>query len=85
VNRVTHYPELQAQADEELARRGMLGVWGYAILVALLIFKTDYVHDHPRIAIGSAACVLFATAIRLYLIVRKNHIYRANPKVWRML
>ncbi len=63
----------------------MLGVWGYAILVALLIFRTDYVHDHPRIAFGSAACVLVATAIRLYLIVRKNRIYPSNPQRWRIL
>ena len=44
------YPrELQAIADEELAHRSVIGVWGYLVLLALLYTSTNYCQDHPRI------------------------------------
>jgi hypothetical protein len=49
----TSVPALVAQADTELARRGVLGVWGYALLVALLLFGTSVV-CYSRVHGGSS-------------------------------
>ena len=77
--------DLRTQSDEELARRSLPAVWGYGFLVVLLILATSYVHDHPAITISGAAALLFFNAVRLYLIVRKDRIYPANRRRWRIL
>ena len=77
--------DLRTQSDEELARRSLPAVWGYGFLVVLLILATSYVHDHPAITISGAAALLFFNAVRLYLIVRKDRLYPANRRRWRIL
>ena len=63
----------------------MLGVWGYIVLVGLLLFQTSYVHDYPNIALGGSAFLLALTALRLMLLIRKGRLYSANPRRWRIL
>jgi signal transduction histidine kinase len=75
--------ELQRHADTELARRSVVGMWGYGILLLLFIFGTPYVHDHPALAIAGILGVLLSLAARLYLVIHKDPIYASNPRLWR--
>ena len=65
---------LQMQADEELARRSVSGVWGYGMMITLVIFVTTYVPDHPAIAITGAGVLIFAVAARVFLIFQKYFV-----------
>jgi signal transduction histidine kinase len=85
LDRYSDHDQLQQQADQELASRSVMGVWGYPILVALLLFRTKYPQDHPAITFTGVGCILLFTAARLYLIVRKDRIYPSNPRLWRAL
>jgi len=76
--------DLRQQADRELAIRGKLGVWGYTVLVLIVMSTTRYVHDHVAGAIGLTAVIAF-TAARCVLIVGKGQIYRRHPRRWRIL
>lgn len=75
--------ELQCLADEELARRGALGVWGYVILLALLFASTTYAHDHPAVTLSATAAILYSITSRIYLLKNKARLYAANPDRWR--
>ena len=86
--RLDRYPDqeqLQQQADQELASRSLMGVWGYVILVALLLFRTRYPQDYPISTAIAVAGILLLTAARLFLILRKDRIYSTNPRLWRAL
>jgi len=85
LERYSDHEQLQREADRELASRGLMGVWGYPILVALLLFRTAYPHDHPTITTIAASGIMLLSGFRLYLILRKDRIYGSSPKVWRVL
>jgi len=85
LERYSDHEQLQREADRELASRGLMGVWGYPILVALLLFRTAYPHDHPTITTIAASGIMLLSGFRLYLILRKDRIYGSSPKVWRAL
>ena len=74
---------LRTQRDDELARRGFVGVYGYLVLVSVLLFRTTLVHDHPAIAIGGSAVVLLTSALRLAILLARKRIYAAHPRLWR--
>src|SRR4051794_6981865 len=75
--------QLQSQADADLARRSLLGVWGYAVLIILLFSITSYGHDHPATALSGAGAIVLCTAWRIYLLKRKQRIYDRDPGRWR--
>jgi signal transduction histidine kinase len=77
--------ELQRQADAELARRSILGVWGYAILLILFFITTTYVHDHPFLTLTGTVGVFLSTVSRAYLIIRKDVVRAWSPRIWRGL
>ena len=85
LDRYSDHDHLREQADRELAGRSLMGVWGYPILVALLLFRTTYPRDHPAITSIGVSSILLFTAARLLLILRKDRIYPTRPLLWRTL
>jgi signal transduction histidine kinase len=79
----TDQAELQRQADAELARRSVLGMWGHGILLVLFFFTTPYLHDHPALAVAGTSGVFLSLALRVYLVIHKDAIYASDPRLWR--
>jgi signal transduction histidine kinase len=77
--------ELQRQADAELARRSVLGLWGFPILLLLFFLATSYLHDHPTVATVGTSGVVVSLVSRAYLGFRRDTIYASNPSRWRGL
>ena len=77
--------ELQRQADAELARRSVLGLWGFPILLFLFFLVTSYLHDHPIVATVGTSGVVVSLMARAYLGFRRDTIYASNPSRWRGL
>ena len=74
--------DLQKQADEDLARRSLLGVWGYGLLIAVLLSATSFVPDHPAVSAIGVGLLVFSLALRVYLVLRRG---RMAPHLWRVL
>ncbi len=82
---MTRDKALHEKADADLARRSLLGVWGYSYLTLALLFATDYRKDHPRITFAVVATTLFLLSARLLIIRGKKRVYPAHPFAWRGL
>jgi len=78
-------PELSAQADTELARRALPGVWANIGMVQFLLFGSDYFKNEPIVASIFAVVTLAACVFRVFIILRKDLIYSVNPRRWRVL
>jgi PAS domain S-box-containing protein len=76
---------LLEKADEDLAHRTLVGVWGYSYLTLVLVFATDYRKDHPHITSAIVVVTLFLCAARLLIIRSKNRLYPSHPRAWRGL
>ncbi|MDQ6760030.1 MAG: ATP-binding protein [Acidobacteriota bacterium] len=76
-------PELSAQADAELARRALPGVWANVGMVQFLLVGSDYFKSEPIVASIFATVMLAASVLRVFVIVRKDVIYSLNPQRWR--
>jgi len=76
---------LVAQADRDLARRGMPGVWAQFVMVQLLLAATRIFHDEPIAASLFTIGCIGASVLRMVLIVRMEDIYTRFPGVWRGL
>jgi signal transduction histidine kinase len=85
LDRYSDHDQLQQQADKELASRSLIGVWAYPILITLLLFRTRFPLDHSSITWTVVFGLLLFGSARLYLTVRKDRIYRFNPRRWRVL
>jgi signal transduction histidine kinase len=81
----SEHEELQGQADAELARRSVLAVWGFPILLLLLFFATPYVYDHPAVVITGAAGLSLSVLARIYLLARRTTMCPSNSSRWRAL
>jgi signal transduction histidine kinase len=79
----SEHEELQGQADAELARRSVLAVWGFPILLLLLFFATPYVHDHPTVVITGAVGLSVSVVARVYLLARRTTMFPSSR--WRAL
>jgi signal transduction histidine kinase len=77
-------PELSAQADAELARRALPGVWANVGMVQFLLIFSDFFKNQPIIASLFTTITLAASIMRLFVVLRKDVIYDASPSRWRL-
>jgi signal transduction histidine kinase len=77
--------ELLAEADADLARRALPGVWAVIGLVQFLLFASDFFRDRPIIASVFALVSVGASVLRLFMILRLPVLYPANPRRWGTL
>jgi signal transduction histidine kinase len=77
-------PDLRAEADRDLARRSIAGVFSYFILW-LIIYLTRQ-HEINRILMEFLGFILAGIAVgRLYLASRFDELYAAGIRRWRFL
>src|SRR6202035_38367 len=77
--------ELLAEADADLARRALPGVWAVIGLVQLLRFPSDFLRGRRIIASIFALVSIVASVLRLFMILRRPVLYPANPRRWGTL
>lgn len=75
--------ELRAEADHDLARRSVSGVFSY-FLIWLIIFYTSELDDTDSALMILLLLLLAAISIaRFYLALNFNALYAANPRRWQ--
>ncbi len=79
------HTELLAEADADLARRALPGVWAIIGMVQFLLFASDFFREQPIIASVFGLFSMGASVLRLFVIIRKPFIYDANPLRWSRL
>jgi signal transduction histidine kinase len=77
--------ELLKEADDELARRALPGVWAIIAMVQFLLVASSYFREHAIISALFALVSVGASVLRLFLIIRKRAIYDVNPRLWSVL
>ena len=77
-------PDLRAEADRDLARRSIVGVFSYFVLWLIIYFTRQL--EINKILMEFLGFLLGAVAIgRLYLALRFNELYAAGKQRWRFL
>lgn len=82
MNGALHHNSLQQLADEDLARRSQASGLVYLVLYAIIIVFTRYANDHRTIAVLAGLTILAAAALRTWMILKFNTLYRLNPGAW---
>jgi len=77
-------PDLRAEAEHDLARRSIVGVFSYFVLWLIIYFTRQL--EINRVLMEFLGFMLAAVAIgRLYLALRFEELYSAGHKRWRFL
>jgi signal transduction histidine kinase len=77
-------PDFRAEADRDLARRSIAGVFSYFVLWLIIYFTRE--HEINRVLLEFLGFLLAAVAIgRLYLALRFDELYAAGQQRWRFL
>jgi len=82
MNDTLHHTSLQQLADEDLARRSQASGLVYPTLYVIIIIFTRYANDHLTIAVLAGMTIFVATALRTWLTLKLNTIYKHNPGAW---
>ena len=73
---------LLSEADTDLARRAIPGVWANLGIVQFLIVTSSFFHEHPSSAAAFSVAVIVASVVRLAIIIRRPTLYASNPRRW---
>lgn len=77
-------PDLRAEADHDLARRSIVGVFSYFVLWLIIYFTRQL--EVNKILMEFLGFMLAAVAVgRLYLALRFDELYAAGKQRWRFL
>ena len=77
-------PEFRAEADRDLARRSIVGVFSYFVLWLIIYFTRQL--EINKVLMEFLGFLLAAVAIgRLYLALRFDELYSAGKQRWRFL
>jgi signal transduction histidine kinase len=77
--------ELLAEADADLARRAVPGVWAIIGMVQFVLFGSNFFREQPVVTSLFALLTVGACVLRLFVLVRKPAIYSRSPHRWAML
>lgn len=77
--------ELLAEADADLARRALPGVWAIIGMVQFVLFASNLFGEQPIVASLFGLLTVGACVLRLVVLARKPSIYSRNPRCWAML
>jgi len=75
---------LSLQQDADIARHSLPGIWAGLGLVQFALLAGIYTEGHLLAVSLFAATTMAAYLARLLLILRKDQIYRSNPRGWRV-
>jgi signal transduction histidine kinase len=73
----------EAEADADLAKRSLPGIWANVLIVPFLVVVGNYIDLRLAGAVASGAAVLMGTGVRWILVSQKDRFYAANPRRWR--
>ncbi|HLJ45189.1 MAG TPA: ATP-binding protein [Bryobacteraceae bacterium] len=76
---------LLSEADFDLGRRAIPGVWANLGIVQFLIVTSSFFHEHPSPAAAFSVAVIVAAVVRLAIIIRQPVLYAANPRRWAQI
>ncbi len=79
----TDLDQLQRQADEELSRRSVKGVWAVPVIVGIFYLFTNFVHDHTEWAVAGGLLITISLFGRVWSRIRKAQLYARSPRLWR--
>src|ERR1700732_4111753 len=74
-----------ATADAARPRQALPGVWAGLGMVQFLLVAGSYFRDQPVVASVFAFITMGASIGRMFLILRKDEMYKANAELWRKL
>ena len=77
--------ELLSEADADLARRAIPGVWANIALVQFLLIASSFFREQLIISATFALVTIGASVLRLVMIVRRPLIYAVRPSRWRFI
>jgi signal transduction histidine kinase len=72
------------QRDADIARRALPGVWANLAMVQFVLLFSTCFKDEPLVSSIFAVVTMSAALLRLFLVIRKDSIYRRSPRYWRM-
>ena len=75
---------LSLQQDADIARRSLAGIWAGLGLAQFALLAGNYSKGHVLAVTLFAAATMAAYLVRLFLILRKSHIYPRKPRGWRV-
>ena len=70
------------QRDSEIARRALPGIWGSMAMVQFVLLAGSYFRDQPVATVLFVFFTMSSTIVRLFLVLRKDQIYRRSPRAW---
>ncbi|HSS52227.1 MAG TPA: ATP-binding protein, partial [Thermoanaerobaculia bacterium] len=76
-------PDVQESADRMTARRALMGVATYPLVVAVLGLAAGLPRRNPYLFTALMGSVLVLAAVRLVLVWRFEPIHRVRPRLWR--
>jgi signal transduction histidine kinase len=82
--RLAQCDALSLEQDADVARRSLAGLWAGLGLMQFALLAGSYSEGHAPAVILFAVSTMAAYLVRLFLILRKNHIYPRNPRRWRV-
>lgn len=76
---------LRAEADHDLARRSLAGVFSYFLLWLIIYYASEFEHAKDPLLEFLGFMLAAAGIGRLYLALNFNRLYAAHPQRWRWL
>lgn len=76
---------LRAEADHDLARRSLAGVFSYFLLWLIIYYAGELEHANEPLLEFLGYMLAAAGIGRLYLALDFNRLYAAHPQLWRRL
>ncbi|HEV7506024.1 MAG TPA: ATP-binding protein [Thermoanaerobaculia bacterium] len=76
-------PEVQESADRVTARRALVGVASYPLVVAVLGLAAGLPERNPYLFTVLMSSILALAGVRLVLVWRFDPIHRVRPRLWR--
>jgi PAS domain S-box-containing protein len=76
-------PEVQESADRVTARRALVGVASYPVVVAVLGLAASLPERKPYLFAVLMGSILALAGVRFLLVRRFERIYRRRPRLWR--
>ncbi len=77
--------DLRAQADRDLSRRSMIGIFSYFVVWVIIFVSTEIDHANEGLMELLGALLAAAAIGRLYLVMNFTRLHAANPRRWRAL
>jgi signal transduction histidine kinase len=79
------WPSLQKQADQDLARRGVTGLWVYILFIPIVAATTPFPEEYLRVFLALSLLTVLLTGVRVWLYLRRESFWESRPAVWRAM